>query len=154
MKVLYALMLCAALAACTPAPSQQSGALRISEAWSKATPPNAPVAGGYLSIDNQGDSDDRLLRVESTAARRVEIHEMREQNGVVRMRQLEAGLQLPARATTRLEPGGLHLMFIGPVKPFVEGEQIAATLVFEKAGASPVVFHVKPLLAATREDYR
>ena len=147
-SVLSALLLLLAMTACSPAAStdkQVLGALQVSEVWAKATPPNAKVAGGYLTVHNTGAAQDRLLRVESPASRHVEIHEMSDVDGVARMRELVDGLPLPAGKTTQLKPGSYHLMFIEPAHPFVEGQQVAATLVFEKAGSLPVVFKVRAL---------
>ena len=124
------------------------GKLRVSDVWAKATPPQARVAGGYLSVQNRGDAADKLLRVESAVAASVEIHEMSDVGGVARMREVTNGVELPAGSTTTLKPGGYHLMFIEPKQPFVEGQTIKATLVFEKAGSLPVVFDVRPLVAS------
>ena len=124
------------------------GKLRVSDVWAKATPPQAREAGGYLSVQNRGDAADKLLRVESAVAASVEIHEMSDVGGVARMREVTNGVELPAGSTTTLKPGGYHLMFIEPKQPFVEGQTIKATLVFEKAGSLPVVFDVRPLVAS------
>ena len=123
----------------------QAGGLEVSAPWSRAIPPSAPVAGGYLSIGNRGDADDRLVEVRSDAAQRVEIHEVRHEDGMARMRQLPGGLPLPAGETVELRPGGYHLMFITPGDGFVAGRQVAATLVFEHAGELPVEFEVRPI---------
>lgn len=153
MKIILSALLLATLCACSAPASQQVGDLQVSKLWAKATPPNASVAGGYLSIDNRGATADRLLRVESAAAQRVEIHEMSDADGVARMRELVDGLPLPASAVTDLKPGGYHLMFIAPKQPFVEGQKVQATLVFEKAGNLPVVFAVRPLTGADSSEH-
>lgn len=152
MKRTLAVLALSALCACSSPGSQDIGDLRVSNAWSKATPPNAPVAGGFLAIDNRGKAPDRLLRVESTATRRVEIHEMSHAGGVARMREVVGGLSLPAGQVTELKPGSYHLMFIGPTRPFVEGAAIPATLVFERAGTLPVVFAVRAMTADASQD--
>ena len=123
------------------------GKLRVSDVWAKATPPQARVAGGYLSVQNRGDAADKLLRVESAAAASVEIHEMSDVGGVARMREVTNGVELPAGSTTTLKPGGYHLMFIEPKQPFVEGQSVQATLVFEKAGRLATEFKVRPINA-------
>lgn len=150
MKILLSALLSSAflLAACSASSADSAQKLRVAEAWSKATPPNARVAGGYFTVENRGNTADRLLRVESAAAASVEIHEMSDVDGVARMREVTDGLPLPAGATIALKPGGYHLMFIGPKQPFVEGQKIEATLVFQKAGSLPVVFEVRPLTAS------
>lgn len=119
--------------------------IRVTEAWSRATPAVAPVAGGFMTLANAGDREDRLLRVESGIAQRVEIHEMRHEDGVMRMRQLADGLAVPAGGTVVLKPGGYHLMFIKPLRALAEGERFDATLVFQRAGKVKVVFDVRAM---------
>lgn len=115
----------------------------VSDAWIREVPAGGSVAGGYLVIANGGDSDDRLLSVESGHAARVEIHEMRYEDGMMRMRRLDDGLPLPAGERTALAPGGYHLMFIEPDRPFVAGEEVPATLRFAHAPAQEIVFEVR-----------
>lgn len=151
-SLLCAFLLSFSMAACSvsvPAGTQASGSLHVSDPWAKATPPNARVAGGFVTIDNRGRNDDRLLRVESPASGRVEIHEMSDVDGVARMRELTGGLPLPAGQVTALQPGGVHLMFIEPKQPFVEGQPVQATLVFEKAGRLAAEFKVRSMTAAS-----
>ena len=119
--------------------------VRAVDAWSRATPAVAPVAGGFLTLVNDGDKDDRLLRIESAVAERVELHEMRHEDGVMRMRELSDGLVVPAHGKVELRPGGYHLMFIKPKRAFVEGERFDATLVFQRAGRIKVMFEVRAM---------
>ena len=78
MKILLSALLSSAflLAACSASSADSAQNLRVAEAWSKATPRSARVAGGYFTVENRGNTADRLLRVESAAAASVEIHEM------------------------------------------------------------------------------
>ncbi len=111
-----------------------AGDLRISKAFARATPPNAPVGGGYLTITNNGSEGDRLVAVQSPAAPDVQMHEMKMADDVMQMNRLENGIPLPAGETVTLAPGGLHLMFMRIHEPFAEGGEIPVTLTFEKAG--------------------
>lgn len=115
--------------------------MQFSNAWIRATPPNAQVAGGFVEIDNQG-SDDRLISISSSLSSKVEIHEMKMDGDVMQMRQLKDGLQIPGKEITVLKPGGLHLMFIQPKQALREGQKITATFLFTKAGKREVVFTV------------
>ncbi len=128
------------------------GGIEVTQAWSRETPPNAPVAAGFVTIRNVGKTEDRLVTVKSQAAGRVEIHEVRDEQGVARMREMPNGVPLPAGATVELKPGGYHLMFIGPVQRFQAGDAIAATLVFEKAGEMPVEFEVRGVGARKQDE--
>ena len=60
----------------------------------------------------------------------------------------------PAGTTAELKPGGHHLMFIQPTRALPAGEQVDATLVFERAGRMPVVFEVRPLGAAAPKPHQ
>ncbi len=115
--------------------------LQFGNAWIRATPPNAQVAGGFVEINNQGN-DDRLLSISSKLSGKVEIHEMLMQGDMMQMRQLKDGLQIPGKEITALKPGGMHLMFIKPTQALVAGQKISATFVFAKAGKREVVFTV------------
>ena len=119
------------------------GNLLITQAWSRATPGGAPVAGGYLSIENKGSLPDRLLSGSTDAARKIEIHEMAIDKGIMTMRPIEGGLFIEAGKTVKFEPGGRHLMFIGLAAPFREGEQVSVSLAFETAGKVAVPFLVQ-----------
>ncbi|WLA84129.1 copper chaperone PCu(A)C [Bradyrhizobium elkanii] len=89
----------------------------VSQAWTRATPKGAKVAGGYLTVENRGTHADRLLSAESAAAGKVEIHSMTMQDGIMTMRPLEDGLAIPSDGTVTLAPGGDHIMFIGLTAP-------------------------------------
>ncbi|WP_375598680.1 copper chaperone PCu(A)C [Devosia sp. Naph2] len=117
------------------APAETSiGDLTISGAFTRATLPNAPVAGGFLTLTNNGTADDRLVAVQSPIAKEGQIHEMTMEGDVMKMRQLAGGLVIPAGETVVLEPGGHHMMFMGLTGPIAEGDAVPVTLTFEKAG--------------------
>ena len=90
-----------------------AGNLVITQAWSRATPGGAQVAGGYLTIENKGSQPDRLLSASTNAAKKIEIHEMALDKGIMTMRPIDGGLFIEAGKTVKFEPGGRHLMLIG-----------------------------------------
>lgn len=124
------------------------GAINISLPFTRATLPNAPVGGGFLSIENEGPEADRLVSASSPAAAEVQLHEMAMQGDVMKMRQLVDGIVLPPGQTVVLAPGGFHLMFMGLKQAFVEGETVPVTLVFEKAGTVEIALPVLDTAAA------
>lgn len=115
------------LAACSPA---SSGAVRVSGAWAPATPKGAPVGAGYMTIANDGAAAVRLTGGQSAVAERVEIHAMSTIGGVMRMRPIEGGLEVPSGGSVELKPSGMHLMLIGLKRPLVAGESVVVTLIF------------------------
>jgi copper(I)-binding protein len=125
--------------------SEKIGNLELTELWARATPPRAPAAGGFLTITNHGGETDRLIAVSSPVAAIGEIHEMKVEDGVMTMRPLDRGLEIPANETVVLEPGGYHIMLIDLKAPLVEGEDVPVTLTFETAGSIETLLHIVPI---------
>jgi periplasmic copper chaperone A len=121
----------------------KAGDLVISQAWSRATPGGAKVAGGFLTIENKGTVPDKLIAVTTDIAGKAEVHEMTMDNGVMKMRPLDKGLVIDPGKTVKLAPGGYHLMLQDLKGPFKEGEQVPVTLEFEKAGKVAVSLDVQ-----------
>ena len=155
MKSILATVLLAASLAATPsfAHDYKIGSIEIVQPWSRATPSTAPSGGGFLTLTNKGDVPDRLVAIESPAAKQTEIHEMKMDGAVMRMRELENGVVLPPGQTIELKPGGYHVMFMGLKAPFVKDQKVSATLVFEKAGRIDIEFQVDAL-GATQPSRR
>ena len=119
-----------------------AGSLDISNPWSRATPKGSNVAAGYMKIKNSGSTPDRLISGSSDVASKFEVHEMRMENGVAKMRPVTGGLEIKPGETVELEPGSFHIMFVGLKKPLSAGDHFKATLVFEKAGTVSVDYDV------------
>jgi copper(I)-binding protein len=132
----FALATLAASLFAVPARAEEvkAGDLVISQAWSRATPNGAKIAGGYLTIENKGAGPDRLVGGSGEIAGKVEVHEMAMNNGVMTMRPLDKGLAIEPGKTVKLAPGGYHLMIMDLKGPFKQGEKVPVTLEFEKAG--------------------
>lgn len=129
------------------------GDLEIEHPWSRATPVGAKVAGGYFTITNKGSTPDRLLSISSDISAKAELHEMGVKDGVMTMRPVTGGLEIPAGGTVALAPGSYHVMFMDLKQPPKEGEMFAATLTFEKAGTVTVKFAVQAIGSpAPQED--
>ena len=123
----------------------KAGAIDIADPWSRATPQGASVAGGYMKITNTGTTPDRLVSGSSDVAPKFEVHEMKMENGVAKMRPLTDGLEIKSGETVELKPGSFHVMFVGLKKPFASGDHIKATLVFEKAGKVEIEYDVRAM---------
>ena len=121
------------------------GDLSIDHPHVLATPSNAPVAGGYMEITNEGDADDTLVSVSVApeVAGMMQLHAMAMEDGVMRMSEVDGGIPIPAGETVTLERGGLHVMFMQLPQGMEEGVEIPATLTFADAGEVEVVFTVE-----------
>lgn len=100
----------------------------IEGAYARATAPGQPNSAAFMKILNQGEAT-RLTGASSSVAKVVELHTHIHDQGVMRMRQLEA-IELPARTQVELAPGGLHIMLIGLEAPLQDGSKIDMTLEF------------------------
>ena len=145
LRILASLVLLVAWNGAAFAHSYKLGALEIGHPWARATPPTAPTGGGYLTIKNTGATPDRLVEVRSPAASSAQVHEMKMEGNVMRMRELAGGLEIAPGATVALAPGGMHLMLMGLKAPFKQGEKVPLTLVFEKAGSIEVELAIAPM---------
>jgi copper(I)-binding protein len=136
-----------ALAAPAAAHEYKAGALVIHHPWTRATPAGARVAAGFATIDNTGPAPDTLVGGSLSRAGASELHQMAMEGEVMTMKPVEGGLAIPAGGTLTLGPGGMHLMFPGLKAALKQGETVAGTLVFEKAGTVPVEFAVESIAA-------
>jgi periplasmic copper chaperone A len=121
----------------------KAGSLTIDHPWTRATPGGAKVGGGFMKITNTGTEPDRLIGGSAEIANVFEVHEMKMEGNVMKMRALEKGLEIKPGETVELRPGGYHVMFIDIKSPFKEGEKIKGQLVFEKAGKVDVEFKIE-----------
>jgi len=128
------------------------GDIEVEHPWSRATPAGAKVAGGYFTIVNKGSAPDRLLSISSDISAKAELHEMGVKDGVMTMRPVEGGLEIPAGGKVTLGPGAYHIMFMDLKQPPKEGQMFAATLTFEKAGTVTVEFAVQAIGSAPPQE--
>ncbi len=142
-KMAGGVLLALTLSAPAGADEVKAGDLVISQAWSRATPGGAKVAGGFLTIENKGTAPDRLVSVSSEIAGKADVHEMAMDNGVMKMRPLDKGLVIDPGKMVKLAPGGYHLMLQDLKGPLKQGDKVPVTLQFEKAGKVTVSLDVQ-----------
>jgi len=104
--------------------------VRIDAPWVRATAPGQKVAGGFMSLT--ADADMTLVGGASPISKHLELHYMKMENGVMEMREMKE-IPLPKGKTVSLEPGGLHVMFIGLKQPITEGQKVPLTLIVKTA---------------------
>ncbi len=94
----------------TPALAQGTGntSVTIEQPWARATPGGAKTGAVYMTLDNKSDTADRLTGASSDVADKLQIHEMKVENGVMKMREIAGGLPVPAGGSVALKPGSYH----------------------------------------------
>jgi len=120
--------------------------VKVEGAWARPTVPGQQGGGGFVTLTSV--AGDRLVGGSTPLAQRFELHTMAMKGDVMQMRQVDA-IALPAGKAVKLEPGGLHVMFIGLKQPLAQGSKVPVTLKFEKAGEVNVEFEVTSRPAAS-----
>ena len=100
----------------------------VKDAWVRATVVQQKATGAFMKLHNAQGA--RLVEAKSPVAAIVEIHEMRMDNNVMKMRAIN-GLDLPAGKSVELQPGGYHIMLIDLKQQVKEGDKVPLTLVIE-----------------------
>ncbi len=121
-----------------------TNAIKVENAYTRATVPGQQVAGGFMKIENKGASVDQLLSASSPVAGEVQLHEMAMEGNVMKMRQVK-DIAVPAGGAVELKPGGLHLMFMNIKAPLTAGETVPVKLKFAKAGELEVKMPVNAM---------
>ena len=120
----------------------QAGNLTIHAPFARSSARRASSGAAFLTIENTGATADRLVDARADFAM-VQMHVTKvDGNGVATMQHLSDGIEIAAGATVTLEPGAMHVMFMGLKQPLVAGETRRVTLMFEKAGAVEIDFPV------------
>jgi copper(I)-binding protein len=122
-------------------PAASLGPLQIVKPWARSSSSHPDIAGGYMTVVNDGETD-RLVSASCPAAGSLEIHAIRVKGPVLEMRKQDGGLVIPPANQQILKPRGYHLLMSGLAAPLAVGSKLPITLVFEKAGSVTVDFAV------------
>lgn len=114
--------------------------MEIQNARVRAVPPGVRVSAAYVIIKNNSDQPDRLVAVHiAGVSGHAEIHETTvDDAGVMRMRELSAGVTIPAKDAVDFTPGGLHIMLMGLRREPQAGQTFELEFEFERAGRHTV----------------
>lgn len=126
------------------ADSIRHGSLEIEHVYAQASKPGQPNGVVHIKeIENKGAAD-QLVGARSSASKRVELHTMSMDGGMMKMREVP-NIDLPAGGKVSLAPGnpqGYHLMLMGLNDTLKEGSSIKVTLIFKNAGEKEVTAKV------------
>ncbi|ROT94148.1 copper chaperone PCu(A)C [Altererythrobacter sp. FM1] len=141
------------LSACNSAPQAEApteeeaatSQIAITTPWSRETAEGQDAGGAFMTIANSGTAADRLTGGSTPVAGELQVHTVDMTDGVMRMRQLEDGLEIPAGGSVTLKPGSFHIMLMQLKQPLRQGEAVPVSLTFEKAGTVEVELTVQPV---------
>jgi copper(I)-binding protein len=124
------------------------GSIHITQPWARATPKGASSGAAYMTITNNGKTPDRVSCVSSDVSAECQIHTMTMDNGVMKMRPVQGGLEIKPGETVTLKPSSLHLMLVDLKHTLEQGKTAKATLKFEHAGTIDVEFPIAAIGSA------
>lgn len=110
--------------------SAQTSAVKVDNAWVRTTVKGQQSTGAFMALT--APTAMKLVSVTTPAAGIVEVHEMKMDGDIMRMREI-LQLELPAGQTVELKPGGLHVMMMDLKQPLPKGAKVPFTLVFKDA---------------------
>ena len=125
------------IAACS---QQGKTEIDVTSAWARPTRGEAPGAV-YLTIENQGGNDDRLIGVMADNAAMAMVHQTEMSDGLARMR-MAGEINIPAGTSIKMVPGGTHIMLEGLRTPLKPGDRFEMVLKFRESADERVTVTV------------
>ncbi len=107
------------------------------------------VSAAYMVIENTTPTDYRLIGAEFADATLIEIHETQVENDVMRMRELEDGLLIPAGERVELRPGSFHIMIMDITRELYPDTAVALNLLFEDEAGDSITHTTAALVTDT-----
>ena len=107
----------------------ENDGLKLSNFRARASIGRTQNSGAYGEI--LSTTSDRLIRASSSVANAVELHEHINDNGVMRMREVEDGFLIRPNESMVMRPGGYHIMLIGLHERLKANTSIDLSLKFE-----------------------
>lgn len=126
--------------------SSWAGPISIENAYIRLLPPTQSITGAFMVLKNTSQSDVALVHVQTDISRLAELHTHLQENGMMRMRQLEK-INIPANASTELQPGGYHIMLIDLKSPLTLGQKVSLSLEFDDGSREQIQAEVKNIMA-------
>src|SRR5258705_8690609 len=107
------------------------GALDIGHPWSRPTPKDANIAGGYLTITNKGKTADRLIGGASPAAGQIEVHEGGGVDGMAKTGPRADGSGVKPGQTLAVKPGPRRTVSLGLQEALRAAQRVNAPAVVQ-----------------------
>jgi len=116
-----------AVAVFMAAPASTKELVTAENAWVPWGPAAIKVHVAYMTVANHGDVEDDIVGVQSPDYQRIELHASAIENGLNIMRPVDK-VTVPANGRVAFEPGGLHIMLMGPKRSFAIGDRVQIAL--------------------------
>jgi copper(I)-binding protein len=121
----------------------------VKDAWARSTVQGQKATGAFMKLTAKDGA--KLVGASSPAAGVVEVHEMKMEGDVMKMRAIPGGLDLPAGKAVELKPGGYHVMLMDLKGQVKEGQSVPLTLVVEGRDKKRQTVEVKAQVRALNQ---
>ena len=105
--------------------------VEIKDAWVRTSVQGQKATGAFMKMTAKENM--KLVSASSPVAGVAELHEMKMEGDVMKMRTVPGGLDLPAGKMVELKPGGYHLMMMDLKAALPKDSTVPLTLVFKDA---------------------
>jgi copper(I)-binding protein len=125
--------------------ANQATDLEVENPFVREMPPMAPATGAFMTFINPTESEITVIKAQSDAAKKVELHTHIHDNGVMRMREIPE-IKVPAMGQAELKPGGLHIMLINPTRKLTEGDRVDIVITFQDGSEKVIQAPVRKIM--------
>ncbi len=119
--------------------------LKVDDGYMRAVPPGQMMSAAFMQLTNTGDKTVELVGGKSGDVKSIEVHNHKKVEGVMKMYRVPTLKIEPGQSVT-LQPGGLHIMFIGLKKMIKAGDQFAFDLSFKDGSSQPLQLPIKSII--------
>ncbi len=142
--ILFAFLLNACDQKTESKPATAAEAIKIENPHIRELPPGLKVTAMYMKLKNTSSTNHELVKVEGYMSNMIELHTHTNENGVMRMGQVES-IPVPANATAEAKPGSYHVMIMGLTQDPKLGDKFDFTLTFKDGTSLPITAEVKKI---------
>lgn len=121
------------------------GGVTVENPYVREVPPGMQNSAAFMTLVNDGEEEAVLVKARSRVSKVVELHTHTMEGGQMVMRQIPR-ITVPAKGSTELKPGGLHIMLIGLKQPIAQGDEVALDLYFSDGTQASVTAPVKKVM--------
>ena len=126
-----------------------SAEVTVENPYARAVPPGQMNSASFMVLNNTDTKDVALVAASSSVAKVVELHNHTNEDGVMKMRQVDS-IVVPARGKANLQPGGYHVMLIGLTQDLMEGQKIDLKLEFSDGSSQALTLPVQKVMAGMK----
>lgn len=126
-----------------------SAEVTVENPYARAVPPGQMNSASFMVLNNTDTKDVALVAASSSVAKAVELHNHINEDGVMKMRQVDS-IAVPALGKASLQPGGYHVMLIGLTQDLMEGQKIDLKLEFSDGSSQALSLPVQKVMTGMK----